>query len=288
MGAQAAVRRFFMASPTDTLRAKTTAELQFFVDNPSLYHADLVAVAQHELRCRDLVPASALPPPAPYPLAAAEAEATPAARRWPVLAGLLVLGAAGTNWLWHTRPPMPTPASRPGQLSPDSLRLESVRAHPLPSFDTEALVAAQLARVPASEKREAQALRQFRELGRRFWSAETQTEFLTNQAHTGQVSPMFAEQALLVRENWRAWNKAVVYSYRFGPTMQGQFERMAQAASSQQHILANMPGLLPGRKFLTDKEMLARDAEVQDWLAGLRKTSPVTGRPYRVTVLRFQ
>ncbi|WP_223651014.1 hypothetical protein [Hymenobacter psoromatis] len=277
-----------MASPTDTLRAKTNTELQFFVDNPGFYHADLVEAAQRELRRRDVAPAAALPPPAPYSPAEAEPAPTPATRRWPLLAGLLVLGAAGTGWLWHTRTPVTTPANRPGQLSPDSLRLESVRAHPLPSFDTDAIVAAQLVRVPTSEKQEAQALRQFRELGRRFWSAETQTEFLTNQAHAGQVSPMFAEQALLVRENWRAWNKAVVYSYRFGPTMQGQFERMAQAASSQQHILANMPGLLPGRKFLTDKEMLARDAEVQDWLAGLRKTSPVTGRPYRVTVLHFQ
>ncbi|MEJ7660425.1 MAG: hypothetical protein WKG07_12840 [Hymenobacter sp.] len=148
-------------------------------------------------------------------------------------------------------------------------------------------MAAQLARIPASEKKEAQALRQFKELGRRFWTAETQTEFLTTQAHAGKANPMFAEQALLVRENWRAWNKAVVYSYRFGPTMQGQFERMAQAASSQQHILEKMPSLLPGRKFLTDKELVARDNEVQDWLAGLRKSSPVTGRPYRVTVLQF-
>ena len=274
-----------MASPTDALRAKTNAELQFFVDNPGLYHADLVAAAQRELRGRGVGPVAAAPPAAPYPPAEAEAEVAP--RRWPVLVGVLLLGAAGTGWLWHTRTPVPTPASRPGQLSPDSLRLESVATRVLPTFDTDAIVAAQLARVPAAEKREAQALRQFKELGRRFWAAETQTEFLTNQAHAGQANPMFAEQALLVRENWRAWNKAVVYSYRFGPAMQGQFERMAKAASSQQHILSSMPGLLPGRKFLTDKEILAREAEVQDWLAGLRKTSPVTGRPYRVTVLQF-
>ncbi len=273
-----------MTSPTDALRAKTTAELQFFVDNPGLYHPDLVTAARRELSSRGAGP----PSPTPYSPAQAEAEAAaPAARRWPVLAGVLLLGAAGTGWLWHTRTPVTVPASRPGQLSPDSLRLESVVTRALPSFDTEAIVAAQLARVPTAEKKDPQALRQFKELGRRFWTAETQTEFLTTQAHAGQANPMFAEQALLVRENWRAWNKAVVYGYRFGPAMRGQFERMAQAASSQQHILERMPGLLPGRKFLIDKELVARENDVQDWLAGLRKTSPVTGRPYRVTVLQF-
>lgn len=257
------------------------------MDNPGLYHADLVAAAQHELRRRGAgLPPVAPPPDAAYP--PAEAESAPAPRQWSVLAGLLVLAAVGTGWLWHSRSPGPTPASRPDRLSPDSLRLESVSTRPLPTFDTEAIVAAQVARIPAAEKKEPQALRQFRELGCRFWTAETQTEFLTNQAHAGQASPMFAEQAQLVRENWRAWNQAVVYGYRFGPTMQGQFERMAKTASSQQHILAKMPDLLPGRKFLTNKELQAREAEVQDWLAGLRKTSPVTGRPYRVTVLQFQ
>lgn len=92
----------------------------------------------------------------------------------------------------------------------------------------------------------------------------------------------------MARETWRDWNKAAVYSYRLGPTMQAQYERMGQIASSQQHILSKLPGMLADKSFLTDKEMVARDTEVQDWLAGLRPTSPVTGKRYRVTVLKFK
>jgi hypothetical protein len=41
-----------MATATDALRTKTDAELQFFVDNPGYYHADLVLTARQELRRR--------------------------------------------------------------------------------------------------------------------------------------------------------------------------------------------------------------------------------------------
>jgi hypothetical protein len=178
--------------------------------------------------------------------------------------------------------------ARPGRLSPDSLKLESVVAHPLPTFNIEQIVDAQLASIPATEKGQAQELRQFRGLSRRFWTAETQTEYLTNQARASKEGPAFADQTLVARETWRAWNKATVYSYRFGPVMQAQYRRMGLAASSQQHVLDRLPNLLPERKFLTDKELLARDAEVQDWLAGVRATSPVTGRPYRATILKMK
>ncbi len=298
-----------MASPTDALRAKTDAELQFFVNNPSFYHADIVTAAQRELTRRG--PVSAGPtlasgprPPSPTPPAAAEpahlaaypasaydlGDAAPAASRRPLLwVAAVVLVLAGV-WLWQKRTPaaVPLAISRPHHLSPDSLKLVEVAIHPLPSYNTDPIVATQLARIPAAEKKQAASLRQFRELCRRFWAAETQTEFLTNQAHAGQAGNLFADQALVVRGTWRDWNKAVVYSYNFGPKMKDQFERMGQVASSQQHILNRMPGLLPSRKFLTDKELVARETDVQDLLRGIRPTSPVTGEPYRATVLQMK
>ena len=158
----------------------------------------------------------------------------------------------------------------------------------MPSFDIDKMVESQVASIPASEKKEEQALRQFKGLSRRFWAAETQTEFLTAQAHAGKANPVFAEQALLARGTWSAWNKGAVYGYRFGPTMQAQFKNMALVASSQQHILDRLPGLLPERKFLTDKELTAREAEVQDWMTGVRRLSPVTGKAYQATVLQFK
>ncbi|GAA4493423.1 hypothetical protein GCM10023172_01930 [Hymenobacter ginsengisoli] len=278
-----------MATATDVLRAKTDAELQFFVDNPGYYHADLVAAARQELRRRGLGPT----PPSSEPEAVLDYtdEAEPGPSRRPLLIAAALLGfvGAGGAMFWASRPAaQPLAASQPGHLSPDSLKLESVAARPIPAFDVDKIVQEQVARVPEAEKQKAQELRQFRGLCRRFWNAETQTEFLTSQAHAGQAGPMFDEQTLVVRQTWRDWNKAVVYSYKFGPNMKDQLERMASTASSQQHILANFPGLLDGHKFLTDKEMVSREADVQDWLAGLRKVSPVTGKPYKATVLEIK
>jgi hypothetical protein len=275
-----------MPTTTDVLRAKTDAELQFFVENPGYYHADLVAAAGQELRRRGLAltPAAALP----YDYDADE-ETTPSRRGLLVVAGLLGLAGAGGAFWWASQPAaQPLAASRPVRRSADSLKLESVVAHPIPNFDVDKLVAEQVASIPAAEKQKPQEMRQFKGLCRRFWAAETQTEFLTSQARAGQAGPMFAEQAVVARETWRNWNKAVVYSYRFGPQMSERLQRMAKTASSQQHILASLPGLLPENKFLKDKELVARDAETQDWLAGLRRVSPVTGKPYRVTVIEMK
>lgn len=301
--AWAALPAYSMASPTDALRAKTDAELQFYVDNPSFYHADIVAAARLELMRRGAAPSeprTAIPTPTPAaePASAATYSPTaytvdevepPAARRPLLWVAALVLMLAGV-WLWQKRTPAVAPVamSRPHHRSPDSLKLVEVVTHPLPSYDTDPIVATQVAQIPAAEKQQAAALRQFRELCRRFWAAETQTEFLTNQAHAGQAGDLFADQALVVRGTWRDWNKAVVYSYDFGPKMKDQLQRMAQVASSQQHILDRMPGLLAGRKFLTDKELVAREADVQDLLRGIRPTSPVTGRPYRAIVLEMK
>ncbi|GAB3637659.1 hypothetical protein GCM10027422_32490 [Hymenobacter arcticus] len=267
-----------MTFTTDVVRTKTDAELQLFVDNPSHHHPDLIAAARRELHRREV--------PLIGPGSVSDEDST--SKRPLVLAAMVLgLGLVGAGFWWNARPPAPAPP-KVNNLSAAALKLEAVETQQLPTFDTDALVADQLARIPAAEKQDAQALRQFRELGRRFWTAETQTEYLTNQADKGKASPLFADQAVLVRETWRAWNKAAVYGFRFGPKMQGQFDLMGQVASSQQHVLANLPALLPNRAFTTDKELVARGADVQDWLAGIRQVSPVTGRAYKATVLEIK
>jgi hypothetical protein len=274
-----------MSTATDVLRAKTAAELQFFVDNPSYYHADLVAAARQELHHRGLGPATSSAAPG-YPDTGRDYADEPAATWGPVLVAALVLGLAslGGAVFWASRPaaPVAAPAPRPAP------KLETVASYAMPNFDIDQLVETQLARVPAAEKQTPQTLRQFKSLTRRFWAAETQTEYLTAQAYAGKASPSFAEQAVMARETWSGWNKAAVYGYRLGPVMQAQYERMGQVASSQQHILAKLPDMLADRKFLTDREMVARDNDVQDWLAGLRPKSPVTGKAYRATILEFK
>ena len=61
---------------------------------------------------------------------------------------------------------------------------------------------------------------------------------------------------------------------------------MGEAASSQQHILDVMPGLLPGQKFRTDNELTGRAEDVQDLVGGLLPVSPVSGQRYKRTVLK--
>ena len=280
-----------MTSPPDALRAKTDPELQFFVNNPSFYHADMVAAARRELARRGSAAGAPAPLPTAEPTYAAPAEdpdeAAPPPGRSPLLwVGLLALLLAAGAWWWQRTPPTPVAGPRPAALSPDSLKLTEVVAHPLPTFDIDGLVATQVARMPAAEQRPAAALRQFRELCRRFWAAETQSEFLVSQARAGKANEFFADQALAVRSTWRDWNKAVVYHYDLGPKMQDQVQRMAQVASNQQHVLDRLPGLLPGRQFLGDEELKGRQAEVEDIMRGITPISPVTGRPYRAIVLR--
>lgn len=277
-----------MSTTTDVLRAKTDAELQFFVENPGYYHPDLVAAARQELRHRGLGPAPPTPTPAVV-VAPTHDKERPGNHR-PVLITAFVLGLAAVSavffWVgWPATQPAPRPIAKPAAATP---KLETVESYAIPTFDIDKIVAAQLARVPAAEKQPPQTLRQFRELTRRFWAAETQTEHLTAQAYAGKANPSFTEQAEFVRQTWRDWNKAAVYGYRLGPVMQAQYELMGQVASSQQHILEKLPRLLTGKAFLTDKEMQARDADVQDWLAGLRPTSPVTGKAYRATVVEIK
>jgi hypothetical protein len=283
-----------MPIATDVLLTKTDAELQFFVENPSYYHPGLVAAARQELRHRGLGPppqaseASLSSQPAGYETSGEHEEAPPGTRR-PVLITAFLLGLAGVSgvFFWVRQPAAAPAASLAAKPKATTLKLETVESYAIPHFDIDQLVADQLARVPAAEKQTPQTLRQFKGLTRRFWAAETQTEHLTAQAYAGKANPSFTEQTEFVRETWRDWNKAVVYSYHLGPVMQAQCERMGKVASSQQHVLAKLPGLLEDKAFLKDKEMQARDNEVQDWMAGLRPVSPVTGKAYRTTVLDF-
>ena len=275
-------------STTDFYRQKTDAELLFFVEHPEQYQPDLVASARRELHRRGVpeAPVAVAPyqPPA-YPVPPTRTGLKVAAL------GLGLLGlAGGTFWLKQRNDAavaeVRTQAAAARRRPPP--RLVEERTSVIPSYDVAAAVARQLRAVPAAEQADAKTMRQFRELAKRFWTAETQTEYLSNQAHAGQAGPVFAEQTLVARQTWQAWNQAVAYGYNFGPELTKQLDDMRQVASSQQHILANFPALLAERRFLTDKEMVARAADVQDRLKDLLPTSPVTGNPYKATVLTIK
>ena len=276
-------------NPTDFYHQKTDDELRFFVEHPEHYQPSLIEAARRELRRRGGLQ------PVPMPPVAMPFREVPGAApsRWgtgAALALLLLALAGGTYWL-KQRSDTAAAARRAqaaAQRPQAPPQLREVATSAIPNYDgaVAAAVAQQLRRLPAAEKANAQHLRQFRELAKRFWAAQTQTEYLTNQAYAGQASPYFADQALVVRETWRAWNHGAVYTYEFGPAMKAQLARMGEAASSQQHILDVMPGLLPGQKFRTDNELTGRAEDVQDLVGGLLPVSPVSGQPYKRTVLK--
>ncbi|MDO7854319.1 hypothetical protein [Hymenobacter convexus] len=274
---------------SDFYHQKTEAELRFFIEHPEYYQSDLIDSARRELRRRGIQLAAAPTEPLAIDL---NAPASLAKSGRGVGFLNLVLAVAlllGVGFFYYSKQRGGGVKAVAAPVRPRvPPRLFEVPTSAIPTFGTSAVVERELATIPAAEKKGAQQMRQFRELARRFWAAEMQTEFLTGQAHAGKAGPLFAEQTLVVRQTWSDFNKGAVYSYRFGPTMARHFDRMRETASSQQHILEQFPDLLAGKRFLTDKELVARQADVQDWMKDVLPTSPVTGKPYKATVLTIK
>ena len=296
----------------DFYTQKTDAELRFLVANPSFYHADLVRAAREELHRRGtsetapppapLVPPPTLPPaPALRPTAAEAAldalvsphrgpvyqvityqsppEPPPARWPWGLLAvlGLLLLGGAG--WLLKMKRDAPAPAV--AHRPPPHLVEVATEALPNTAATIARCVDEQTARTPAAEQADVKSLRQYRELTRRFWAAETITEYLFEKARTGKTSPAFADQIILAHDAWGQWAKARVYSYQFGPVMTDHLDRMTRVARQQTQMLMDLPAQVAAHQ-APDAEAndQRRIADVNDLLHGLRPASPVTQRPY--------
>ncbi|WP_201983172.1 hypothetical protein [Hymenobacter rubidus] len=275
---------------TDFYHHKTDAELLFFVEHPDHYQPVLVAEARRELRRRGVALPVPVAPEAPAAPLIATGPAQTGLRTGPIALATVAVLAVSLGVLYFIkqkeRPAAAEVVAAPVKKAPP--KLTEVATSAIPSYDgaVAGAVVRQLQQVPAKEKADAQHLRQFRELAKRFWTAETQTEYLVNQVYAGKNGPMFVDQTVTVRETWRDWNHAAVYSFKFGPVMQAQFERMAEAASNQQHILDNLPDLLAGREFLKDEEMQNRTTDVEDLVGGLLPVSPVSGRAYKRVVLK--
>ncbi|OGX85747.1 hypothetical protein [Hymenobacter glacialis] len=270
---------------------KTNDELLFFVQNPSQYEPGVVEAARRELERRGAAsPASPQPATAPYVSPPVAAPASPVGKM--VALGLLVVAlGGGAYWLkQRDDAQMATVKARQeARRNRPAPKLVEVATNAIPSYDgvVAKTVAAQLSKIPTQEKANPQHIRQFRELAKRFWAAQAQSEYLIDQATSGKANPMFGEQTVVARQTWTAWNHAAVYTYKFGPEMTRQVEHMGKVASNQQHILHRLPDLLADNEYKWDKEMLSRTAEVEDLMAGILPVSPVSGRPYKRTVLRM-
>ncbi len=248
---------------SDVLRAKTNAELLYFVENPAQYERELVAAARQELRRRQRETAAsgaastavgtqvaAFTEEAPSPNSGANSGANPGAGgRW--LAGAaLLLALGGAGWLWQrgsaaqqqATDKATAAANRPGRLLPDSLKLETAVSAPLPASDPDQDADRQLALVPAAERAQAsaQALRQFRGLSLRFWRAQNPTAYLVGQAARPHSAQVLLAQLGLAQGQWTELNRGLAYSYAFPPVMADQVARMRAIASIQRRTLTEL------------------------------------------------
>ena len=197
----------------------------------------------------------------------------PARQRWLVLAAL---GALSTQ----CQPG--TPAGQPAAqaTSPDSLKLETAVAAPLPKFDVESPILRQLALLPPAERNVAPAaMRQYQQLTRRFWLAQYSTDYLLKQAQKGPSNlPVFAQQLALTQSHWRVLQGGFGQAGTLPTTMADHLARMRQVAGYQQAALADLQAdqaaQHPPR---LDAAALATQPQVRQLLAPLqREPGPIT------------
>ncbi|MDQ2772143.1 MAG: hypothetical protein M3Y54_16780 [Bacteroidota bacterium] len=272
----------------DFYHQKTDAELQFFVDHPELYQPPLVDAARAELRQRGklIVP----PPTAVY----ADAMLAPTRGR-PI--GLLTLGLAvlllaslGAVYFMRQKSRAATEAAAPPPRPKAPPKLETVETSAMPDYGgaVAAAITEQLARVPAAEQAPEMDRRQYRELAKRFWTAEFQTEYVDERARQGKMDAFLPGHVETALATWEQWNKATRYGYKFGPKMTQHFDAMANAARQQQEGLEDLLLVARNPQPYETPRTREREADVNDLLSSLLRKSPVTGRPYVVLVRKVQ
>ena len=286
-------------SITDFYHQKTDAELRFFVDNPDHYQPAIVAEARRELRRRGV----ALPPPAPAPLALVPAPPARGLRTVSLVLAVAVVLPLSLGLLYFIRQknspsgyyPAATSTVAAAPAKPKAPpRLTEVVTSTIPDFGPAvvASVQRQVQRIPAAERaaaaQEAMPLRQYRELAKRFWTAETQTEFVMNQARQGKLDAALPGHIQAVGATWEQWNKALRYSYKFGPAMRAHLDIMTRVAQQQQEGLNDLLIVANNPQSYENAQTRKRTTDVSDLLSGLLPKSPVTGQPYNTIVRRVR
>ncbi|MDB5270991.1 MAG: hypothetical protein JWP58_4031 [Hymenobacter sp.] len=279
-------------SITDFYLQKTDAELQFFVENPDHYQPDIVAEARRELRRRGV----ALPQPAPAPPTEMPAPSARGFQTGPLVLAVAVVLALTLGVLYFiNQKNHPAPAATAAPATPKAPpHLTEVATSTIPDFGPAvvASVQRQVQRIPAAERgaaaKESMPLHQYRELAKRFWTAETQTEFVMNQARRGQLDAALPGHIQAVEATWEQWNKALRYSYKFGPAMSDHLDIMSRVARQQQEGLNDLLIVANNPQSYENDQTRKRAADVSDLLSGLLPKSPVTGQPYNTIVRRVR
>jgi hypothetical protein len=214
---------------------------------------------------------STLPPLGPTP------PLTPATRR---LAHLLLVGCGLVLSQCQPKASTEQPAAR--ATSPDSLKLETAVATPLPKFDVESPILRQLALLPAAERSaDPAAMRRYQQLTRRFWLAQYSTEYLLKEAKTGHPNlPVFAQQLATTQGHWRVLREGFSQTPTMPATMADHLRRMQQTEQLQQAALSDLQADAASQRPLgLDAANLAAQPQVAKLLAPLkREPSPLNVR----------
>ncbi len=190
---------------------------------------------------------------------------------------LATLGTLGTQ----CQPGAPAEQAAKQAISPDSLKLETAVATPLPKFDVESHIMRQLALLPAAERQTApEAMHRYQQLTRRFWLAEYSTEHLLKQAQTPSGPPdaaVFEQQLSLIQSHWRVLREGLSQRPPMPATMTDHLARMQQVERYQQGALADLQAdCAASRPPQPDATTLAHQPAVQKLLAPLlREPAPL-------------
>lgn len=173
------------------------------------------------------------------------------------------------------------PAEQPAAptISPDSLKLETAVATPLPKFDVESPILRQLALLPPAERSaDPAAMRRYQQLTRRFWLAQYSTEYLLKEAKTGHPNrPVFVQQLATTQGHWRVLREGLSQAQGMPPTMADHLRRMQQTEQLQQAALSDLQADAASQRPLgLDAASQAAQPQVAKLLAPLRREpSPI-------------
>jgi hypothetical protein len=255
------------ANAPDVFTQKADSDLLYFLQNPELYHPDVVTAARQELQRRGVATSAFLKQDEAV---VTDFEYEPNERRWLVPGiGAVLLLAGG---LFYSQFYKPAPAFAVAPKANTSTVLESVELNVLPAFDAEtaAQVKEEPGRLPAKERTDKKPLGKYLILAGRFWKAEHQAEFLANQVAIAKIDSTFPGKASLVYDQWRELTRVLVYNHNLRPGMQQRVHMMHDVANRRMQSLQEMRENYMLGKPVIDKGVRTTLAPVDDMLHELR------------------
>jgi hypothetical protein len=190
----------------------------------------------------------------------------------------LLLAGFGLG-LFQCQPATPSEQPTAKTSSPESLKLETAVATPLPKFDVESPILRQLALLPPAERNTTQAtMHRYQQLTRRFWLAEYYTEYLLKEAQKGQPNlPVFTYQLATTQGHWRVLQKGLSQAQGMPTTMADHLRRMQQVETIQQAALSDLQADVASEHApALDAANLSAQPQVAKLLAPLqREPSPI-------------